>query len=370
MEINLERPFRHHGGFSYQKDLFDFVSVADIPGEDRSTLQLFEDDLLLGPAHIQHSEVAAKGNGRYSHWVQGIWFSASDNSDPNENGRSYRIIIDDTKVEMAKSSNNVDFEIYQTFSCMNSYCREPFPVFRSENKINILEIGARYLGVAALFAARGAYVTVIEPEGIQWDDERSPLFYKSLAERAESQGISIVDQSVFDVIIESKGKVTPRIEVLETTVEEMNSREYSNRFDLVLSNSVLEHIFDPERTMENLAKCSKPWSLARHGVDYRDHSNFSDPLNFLFIDDAEFRQKIVAHDTARGNRLRPSELEYWFTRMNFSIKERIVRSYNTDDYVNKFLQESKEKSQSRLYRNCIHQDLYENSIAYSLVLMP
>jgi hypothetical protein len=31
--------------------------------------------------------------GRFSHWGDGLHFSASDNSDPRTNGRSYTIIV-------------------------------------------------------------------------------------------------------------------------------------------------------------------------------------------------------------------------------------------------------------------------------------
>jgi len=60
-----------------------------VPGGPASTLRLLEDGKELGPAHAPHVEVREQGEGRYSHWVTGIWFSASDNSDPRSNGRRY-----------------------------------------------------------------------------------------------------------------------------------------------------------------------------------------------------------------------------------------------------------------------------------------
>jgi hypothetical protein len=55
-----------------------------------SSLRLFEDRLALGPAHSLHADIQALGKGRYSHWGDAIYFSASDNSDPRTNGRAYR----------------------------------------------------------------------------------------------------------------------------------------------------------------------------------------------------------------------------------------------------------------------------------------
>lgn len=65
------------------------------PHPTRSDVHLYENGVLLGPAHSPHSEIGSLGNGRYSHWFTGrmiIMFSASDNSDPRSNGRVYRII--------------------------------------------------------------------------------------------------------------------------------------------------------------------------------------------------------------------------------------------------------------------------------------
>lgn len=60
-----------------------------VPGGPASTLRLYEDGKELGPAHAPHVDVREKGNGHYSHWVTGLWFSTSDNSDPRTNGRKY-----------------------------------------------------------------------------------------------------------------------------------------------------------------------------------------------------------------------------------------------------------------------------------------
>ena len=57
----------------------------------RSTLRLFEDQTELGPAHSSATDIIEHGKGRFVHWTDTIQFSTSDNSDPNTNGRVYRI---------------------------------------------------------------------------------------------------------------------------------------------------------------------------------------------------------------------------------------------------------------------------------------
>lgn len=65
----------------------------------RSRLLLEEDGVPLGPAHSLHAAIRQHGQGRFSHWGprQLLLFSASDNSDPNRNGRVYTLRRDDRR---------------------------------------------------------------------------------------------------------------------------------------------------------------------------------------------------------------------------------------------------------------------------------
>lgn len=59
-------------------------------------LHVFEDGRELGPGDSIHDDIRKKGLGAYSHWnaqAQGflVYFSTSDNSDPNTNGRTYTL---------------------------------------------------------------------------------------------------------------------------------------------------------------------------------------------------------------------------------------------------------------------------------------
>ena len=86
---NLTGPFRRIDPTAYQVFVPKLEGLADFGSMPaRSTIVLLEDGKPLGPPHSR-SKVA---NGSYSHWLGlGIVFSASDNSDPNSNGRSYSI---------------------------------------------------------------------------------------------------------------------------------------------------------------------------------------------------------------------------------------------------------------------------------------
>ena len=83
------------GGFAYRTPVrapAGFRIVGDSGAASTiSRLQLREDGKLLGPDHAGHADIRQAGGGRYSHWGTGLWFSASDSSDPRTNGRSYAI---------------------------------------------------------------------------------------------------------------------------------------------------------------------------------------------------------------------------------------------------------------------------------------
>jgi SAM-dependent methyltransferase len=88
----LNPPFRHRGGYSWIADLpSHWADGDDMRNPQRSRLMLFEDDLPVGFSHQTHADIQAHGGGRYSHWKDTLIFSATDNSDPNTNGRRYSI---------------------------------------------------------------------------------------------------------------------------------------------------------------------------------------------------------------------------------------------------------------------------------------
>jgi hypothetical protein len=88
----------HVAGFSYQVGLqprtrFLYALPADSQFGNRSTLELYENSVPIGPGHMVHQDIIDLGGGRYSHWSAGgqqaVYFSSSDGTDPRTNGREY-----------------------------------------------------------------------------------------------------------------------------------------------------------------------------------------------------------------------------------------------------------------------------------------
>lgn len=59
--------------------------------EDSSKLRLYEDGKLLGPSNALHDQIRRVGEGAYCQWNDQLWFSTSDNTSPNTNGRTYAV---------------------------------------------------------------------------------------------------------------------------------------------------------------------------------------------------------------------------------------------------------------------------------------
>lgn len=89
----LTPPFTADGGRAWRIALPDELR-ADTDRDDqpaRSPLILFEDGRPLGPAHALHRRIRDEGGGLYSCWKTELYFSSSDGSDPNTNGRTYSV---------------------------------------------------------------------------------------------------------------------------------------------------------------------------------------------------------------------------------------------------------------------------------------
>jgi len=89
--VPLPSPFISDGGHAW-------VAPAPWPMPEEQagwrngfTTCLYEDGLRLLHAHTPHDTIRALGGGLYSHFGPRIWFSTSDNSNPNSNGRRYEV---------------------------------------------------------------------------------------------------------------------------------------------------------------------------------------------------------------------------------------------------------------------------------------
>jgi SAM-dependent methyltransferase len=95
VQIPLTGPFIKMEGYAVALRFDELREVADTTtAPKRSRLMLYEDGVPLGLNHTVHDHVKRFGAGRFSHWDEWLVFSASDNTDPNTNGRTYTYCVD------------------------------------------------------------------------------------------------------------------------------------------------------------------------------------------------------------------------------------------------------------------------------------
>jgi SAM-dependent methyltransferase len=109
--------------------------------------------------------------------------------------------------------------------------------------------------------------------------------------------------------------------------------------DYVFSHSVFEHIQDPARTVASIHRVLRHGGLSAHHFDLRDHRDFSMPLEFLKLDEAQWRSKFTGQDAYRyTNRDRLSDFVALFNASGFEIvKIEPTARIEVDDHMRKAL---------------------------------
>lgn len=89
--VNTKK-LKSNGGVAYK--ISETIANGDASGApQQSILKLYENGVELGAAHAVHDDIRKLGKGRFSHWGSTLIFSASDNTDPRSNGRTYTYVM-------------------------------------------------------------------------------------------------------------------------------------------------------------------------------------------------------------------------------------------------------------------------------------
>ncbi len=89
--------------------------------------------------------------------------------------------------------------------------------------------------------------------------------------------------------------------------------------DIIISFSVLEHISHPEEEIEALISILSPEGKMVHFIDFRDHSDFSKPLNFLRYDNKTWNSMNPPNVFTHTNRYRLCDYERLFEKKQMKI---------------------------------------------------
>ncbi|MCC6953491.1 MAG: glycosyltransferase [Deltaproteobacteria bacterium] len=94
--------FRHDRECCFLADVPAIHGFADVVGRHGEHSMFFEETTQL-TLHAPHDDIRRYGRGRMSHWETQIFLSTTDNTDPNHNGRRYRVVLFGSKKRALKS---------------------------------------------------------------------------------------------------------------------------------------------------------------------------------------------------------------------------------------------------------------------------
>jgi len=199
---------------------------------------------------------------------------------------------------------------------------------------DVLELGPGFsLGViflAALSGARKAWAADLFPHNMGPDHDYIVSMYEHLEKNSRFlvtmdqpwDGDRLVGEIARLIEKDANGRFAFRKDKVEYLFpysgEKLPFADES--IDLSISCAAFEHFRDPVAVVKELARITRPAGLSCHTIDFRDHRNFSRPLDFLFMTEDEwqrFHQQSPSY--VYTNRLRPSQTVSLFDSLGFSL---------------------------------------------------
>lgn len=252
-------------------------------------------------------------------------------------------------------SENIQHDAKYAFDIAQNYIS-----YMHEQKIdlrnkNILEIGpGTHFGTIFLLKCMGAaHIAVVDRFLVNYNPSYHSDIYKNLAFQI-AEKVSCVDTSIFNECIKQEEHIGSGFSQYHCGLENMHEI-HDNNFDIVLSNAVLEHLEDPMKAFNELYRVTAPGGVGFHQVDFRCHKDFSRPLDFLLMDDAERKQFIENAQFSCGNGWRLSEYKKMLVDCGFKIISATPNMLAEDIYFDEFIK--KLNAGTSRYRNFSQEDL-------------
>lgn len=314
--------------------------AAHIEGDDpgspsRSSLILLEDGVPIGRPHQLHDDIRRAGGGLFSHWEGTLYFSASDNGDPTNNGRTYHVLMYDRRLDPVPHHDlDVINEIVDNANRSNSVINNYFRSFGAISNTlehnglprapqSVLEIGTGPTPLLALrFLLEGTQRYIANDIG-PVTDRFAPQFVAALTQASGALGLPCTRH--FDQMFEPTPNGDYRARGLETATDCPIENLTAAPVAFVVSVSALEHVRHPEAAVQQIARLLQPDGYCYHSIDLRYHADFERPLEFLKMTDAEW------DPVATENRLRSSDWLALFERYGFEVIDRWEQTLDPDE---------------------------------------
>lgn len=344
----LPRPFRHEQGFCWSCQAPRGLTPASENGD--RPLVVLEDRQYLGPGHTQRDIIEQVGRGWFASDGERLYFSTSDNSDPNQNGRQYAC---STSTWLWRRQSGVPSNFRRQSITPEQLAEDVVHLFNGERYLDgareigldslqglrVLELGpGKSYGWAVLLACTGAQVIAADLYPSAWEaDYHGPLYQRVRERMADDDRF---DVGPIDRLLESGRFCEDVVQVVHSPAETLTLPEAS--VDVVFSNAVVEHLYDHRLAFEKLFRITRPGGYSLHWIDFRDHRDFTRPLEYLLMSRPAFEKEFGMRKGEMGHQLRPAELEQIVREIGFEV----VRSETALEADPEYLADFQERLQA------------------------
>lgn len=197
--------------------------------------------------------------------------------------------------------------------------------------LNVLEIGpGPNFGSALTVGAFGATVSVADRWVAEWEDAYHGAIYQRLADKID-QNHPDADTSAIRKLVADRAH-SADVVTIHRNAEALEGLP-DQSFDLVLSNAVFEHIVDVTAAAKRCYEVTKRGGWNVHQIDFRDHRNFSKPLEHLLMTMEEQDTWLKESDYHLGSQRRRGEYESAFALAGFETKCEYVTDMASAEYM-------------------------------------
>jgi SAM-dependent methyltransferase len=207
---------------------------------------------------------------------------------------------------------------------------------------SILELGPGHnYGPVLVLACHGARVIVADRYRVPWFDGYHDKFYALLRQRLAAAHPN-VDTSAIQRCV-AIASTAQAVAVCDSPAENLTGL-LNESIDVILSNAVLEHVQKPDRAAAELHRVTRPGGIGIHQIDFRDHRDFSRPLEYLLLEEREFEGMFAARHGECGRQTRHFEMSQFFCDAGFDVAEFDANWIAPDEYLDDFVPRLKQSS--------------------------
>lgn len=189
--------------------------------------------------------------------------------------------------------------------------------------LDILVIGRIWhLGVPMMAQILGGHVTSIDRAPLVWRDIYHDGFYRRLAALCRRH-LPDIACDAFDRVIAQKDHAASgvRCETGDFGLDGSDGPDGSSldgtTFDVIASDSALQHLSDPHAAIMQMSSRLRPGGFGVHRVDFR--TTRRDPFGSLCLDEDAFQRAFTKTSGRCGNRVRPTTLVQWCEDAGFDV---------------------------------------------------